>query len=101
MIHGNKGRIPVNKTSESPKKEVQSPTQTKYYDVNLQHLAEFLVKNAGIDVKWEILCTRTNAIHHVQSFKQRRSRVRKYRERMESLGLMYQMIGSLHQWFGD
>lgn len=59
VIHGNKGQIPVNKISESLKKEVQELIQTKYYDFNLQHLAELLVKNEGIDVKRETLRTST------------------------------------------
>ncbi|HHF2959541.1 TPA: ISNCY family transposase [Vibrio diabolicus] len=101
VIHGNKGRIPVNKISESLKKEVQELIQTKYYDFNLQHLAELLVKNEGIAVKRETLRTWAHAIHHVKRSKRRRSRVRKYRERMESPGLMLQMDGSPHRWFGD
>lgn len=100
VIHGNKGRPPVNKISESLKKEVQSLIQTKYYDFNLQHLAELLVKNEGISVKRETLRTWAHAIHHVKRSKRRRSRVRKYRERMESPGLMLQMDGSPHRWFG-
>lgn len=100
VIHGNKGRIPVNKISESLKKEVQELIQTKYYDFNLQHLAELLVKNEGIAVKRETLRTWAHAIHHVKRSKRRRSRVRKYRERMESPGLMLQMDGSPHRWFG-
>ncbi|CAE6945405.1 PFAM Integrase catalytic region [Vibrio sp. B1FLJ16] len=101
VIHGNKGRSPVNKISESLKKEVQALIQTKYYDFNLQHLAELLVTNEGIAVKRETLRTWAHAIHHVKRSKRRRSRVRKYRERMESSGLMLQMDGSPHRWFGD
>lgn len=100
VVHGNKGRPPVNKISESLKKEVQELIQTKYYDFNLQHLAELLVKNEGIAVKRETLRTWAHAIHHVKRSKRRRSRVRKYRERMESPGLMLQMDGSPHRWFG-
>lgn len=61
--YGNKGRIPVNKISESLKKEVQDLIQTKYYDFNLQYLAELLVKNEGIAVKRETLRTWAHAIH--------------------------------------
>lgn len=100
VVHGNKGRIPANKITESLKKEVQELIQTKYYDFNLQHLAELLVKNEGIAVKRETLRTWAHAIHHVKRSKRRRSRVRKYRERMESPGLMLQMDGSPHRWFG-
>ncbi|MEC9428217.1 MAG: ISNCY family transposase, partial [Pseudomonadota bacterium] len=40
-------------------------------------------------------------IHHVKRAKRRRSRVHKRRERMEAPGLMLQMDGSTHRWFGD
>ena len=101
VIHGNKGRAPVNKTPESLKKEVQSLIQTKYFDFNLQHLSELLEKNEGIAIKRETLRSWAHDIHHVKRAKRRRSRVRKYRERMELPGLMLQMDGSPHRWFGD
>lgn len=101
IIHGNRGRSPVNKIPESLKKEVQSLIQTKYYDFNLQHLSEVLQKNEGIAIKRETLRSWAHDIHHVKRAKRRRSRVRKYRERMEMPGLMLQMDGSPHRWFGD
>ncbi|MCG9653660.1 ISNCY family transposase [Vibrio vulnificus] len=101
VIHGNKDRSPVNKISDSLKKEVQSLIQTKYYDFNLQHLAELLEQNEGISIKRETLRSWAHDIHHVKRAKRRRSRVRKYRERMEAPGLMLQMDGSPHRWFGE
>jgi len=101
VVHGNRGRSPVNKISELLRKEVQSLIQTKYFDFNLQHLSELLKKNEGIAIKRETLRSWAHDIHHVKRAKRRRSRVRKYRERMESPGLMLQMDGSPHRWFGD
>lgn len=101
VVHGNRGRSPVNKIPESLRKEVQSLIQTKYFDFNLQHLSELLEKNEGIAIKRETLRSWAHDIHHVKRAKRRRSRVRKYRERMESPGLMLQMDGSPHRWFGD
>ncbi len=40
-------------------------------------------------------------IHHVKRAKRRRTRVRKCRKRIGLLGLMLQMDGSPHRWFGD
>ncbi|MFA0164541.1 ISNCY family transposase [Vibrio splendidus] len=101
IIHGNRGRSPANKIPDSLKKEVQSLIQTKYFDFNLQHLSEVLKKNEGIGIKRETLRSWAHDIHHVKRAKRRRSRVRKYRERMELPGLMLQMDGSPHRWFGD
>lgn len=100
-IHGNTGRAPVNKTSDSLKLKVQSLIKEKYYDVNLQHLAELLNLNENINIKRETLRTWAHEIHQVKRAKRRRSQVRKRRERMESSGLLLQMDGSSHRWFGD
>lgn len=43
-IHGNVGRTPANKIPDSLKRQVQSLIKDKYYDLNLQHLAELLEK---------------------------------------------------------
>lgn len=69
--------------------------------MNLQHLTELLETNEGIQIKRETLRTWAHEIHHVKRAKRRRSQVRKRRERMESAGLLLQMDGSPHRWFGN
>lgn len=101
IMHGNVGREPANKTSNAIKLKVQSLIKEKYYDVNLQHLGELLSLNEGIHIKRETLRAWAHDIHHVKRAKRRRSLVRKKRERMESTGLLLQMDGSTHQWFGN
>lgn len=101
VVHGNTGRAPANKISGSLKRQVQSLIKEKYYDFNLQHLADMLEVMEGIQVKRETLRTWAHDIHHVKRAKHRRSKVRRRRERMESAGLMLQMDGSPHLWFGD
>jgi transposase len=101
IMHGNVGREPINKTPNKIKIKVQSLIKGKYYDVNLQHLAELLDRNENIQIKRETLRTWAHDIHHVKRAKRRRSHARKKRERMESAGLLLQMDGSTHQWFGD
>lgn len=100
-IHGNTSKIPVNKTPEHLKLTVQSLIKEKYYDVNLQHLAELLALNERLSIKRETLRTWAHDIHHVKRAKRRRSHVRKKRERMGSAGLLLQMDGSTHWWFGE
>lgn len=101
VVHGNTGNEPVNKKPDSLKQEVQRLIKEKYFDVNLLHLAELLKVNENIVVKRETLRSWAHDIHHVKRAKRRRSRVYKRRERMESPGLMLQMDGSTHRWFGD
>ena len=59
-----------------------------------------LLKNESTHVKRETLRSWAHEIHQVKRAKRRRSRVRKRRERMESPGLLLQMGGSTHRWFG-
>ncbi|PKG76561.1 ISNCY family transposase [Shewanella sp. GutCb] len=100
VVHGNTGKTPTNKIPDSLKRQVQSLIKEKYYDFNLLHLADILRFREGIQVKRETLRSWAHAIHHVKRAKHRRSKVRRRRERMESSGLMLQMDGSPHQWFG-
>jgi len=101
VIHQNTGNAPPNKTSNTTKRRVQSLIKKKYFDLNLTHLGELLQENEGIHVKRETLRNWAHEIHHVKRAKRRRSQVRKRRERMESPGLLLQMDGSTHRWFGD
>jgi len=101
VIHLNTGKAPVNKTPDSLKRQVQALIKEKYFDVNLMHLAELLEANENIVVKRETLRSWAHDIHHVKRAKRRRAKARKRRERMESPGLLLQMDGSPHRWFGD
>ena len=101
IVHKNSGRSPANKSSDELKHTVQALIKDKYFDVNLTHLRELLEQNNGIVVKRETLRSWAHEIHHVKRAKRRRSKIRKKRERMESPGLLLQMDGSSHRWFGD
>ena len=101
VVHQNTGKSPSNKTCDEIKRMVQHLIRTKYFDVNLTHLRELLEDNESIQVKRETLRCWAHEIHHVKRAKRRRSRDRKRRERMESPGLLLQMDGSTHRWFGN
>lgn len=101
VVHGNTGNSPRNKTPDALKYQVQQLIREKYYDVNLLHLTELLESNEQIAVKRETLRKWAHEIHHVKRAKRRRSRVHKRRERMEAPGLLLQMDGSTHRWFGN
>ena len=100
-IHANRGRSPSNRTPTSIKKTVQALIKEKYFDLNLLHLAEQLEVNENIIVKRETLRGWAHDIHHVKRAKRRRGKARKRRERMQAPGLMMQMDGSPHRWFGN
>ena len=101
IVHQNVGKSPANKTPDKLKRAVQALIKEKYFDVNLAHLRELLDDNEQIQVKRETLRSWAHEIHHVKRAKRRRAQARKRRERMESSGLLLQMDGSPHRWFGD
>ena len=101
VVHQNAGKEPANKTCVSLKRTVQNLIKKKYFDLNLTHLSEVLSEIEGIHVKRETLRGWAHEIHHVKRAKRRRTQIRKRRERMESPGLLLQMDGSTHRWFGD
>ena len=100
-VHQNTGKSPPNKSCDELKRTVQKLIKEKYFDVNLAHLAELLKDKEHILVKRETLRIWAHDIHHVKRAKRRRSQIRKRRERMEAPGLLLQMDGSTHRWFGD
>jgi transposase/DNA-binding transcriptional ArsR family regulator len=101
VVHDNRGKSPPNKTPVSIKKGVQALIKENYFDLNLLRLAEKLEADEHIVVNRETLRGWAHDIHHVKRTKRRRGIVRKRRERMEAAGLMMQMDGSPHRWFGN
>lgn len=101
VVHRNTGKAPHNKICDEMKRTVQHLIKETYFDVNLTHLKELLEDNERIVVQRETLRNWAHEIHHVKRAKRRRSRVRKRRERMEAPGLLLQMDGSTHRWFGN
>jgi len=83
------------------KRQVQNLIKKKYFDLNLTHLGEILERSHAIRVKRETPRCWAHEIHHVKRAKRRRSQIRKHRETMEAPGLLLQMDGSTHRWFGD
>jgi transposase len=100
LRHKNYRRRPVNKTPEDLKRKVLDLIRERYFDFNVSHLQEKLFEELGQKIKYETLRKWCHEIHLVKRGRKRRTRVRKYRERMSQEGLMLQMDGSHHEWFG-
>jgi transposase len=99
--HGNTGRRPANRTPENLKRQVQKFVQEKYYDLNMLHCLEKLKSDHDIEIKRETFRKWCHEIHCVKRAKRRRAKVKVRRERMSQAGLLIQMDGSLHRWFGN
>lgn len=99
--HGNYNKKPANRSDQGLKKKVQTLVQEVYFDFNLTHLSEKLVSEHGIHIKREVLRLWCHEIKMVKrSKKKRSSKVRRLRDRMAQTGIMIQMDGSPHHWFG-
>ena len=101
IIHKNTFRSPAHKIPNELRSQVQDLIRNKYRNFNLTHLREKLEENEGILVKRETLRKWAHEINLVKRPKKRRGVVRKRRDRMPSTGLLVQMDGSPHKWFGE
>lgn len=99
--HGNCNKEPANKIDEGLKKRVQYLVRDQYYDFNMTHCLEKLDTVEKILIAPETFRRWCHEIDMVKREKRRRSTIRKHRQRMEQTGLMLQMDGSPHRWFGN
>lgn len=100
LIHGNKGKIPSNKVHRTIKSEVMRDMKSTYYDFNMTHALEH-IRSGENKFSRETFRKWCHEQHLVKRKKKRRPKARYYRQRMDAMGLMLQMDGSHHRWFGN
>ena len=98
--HGNYDRTPANHTGSELKLQVQQLVKDKYFDFNLTHCLEKLKMDEQIVINRETFRQWCHEIKMVKRAKRRTSKMRRQRDRMQQTGLMLQMDGSPHHWFG-
>jgi transposase len=98
--HGNRERKPINRSESKTKQKVITLVKDRYFDFNLTHCREKLKSEHAIDVGRETLRVWCHEIGMVKKARRRRRTVRRVRDRMAQTGLMLQMDGSPHHWFG-
>jgi transposase len=98
--HKNKQKNPSNKLSNEIKKKAVRLVREQYFDFNMTHCLEKLKENHDITINRETFRKWCHGIGMVKKAKSRRGKVRTRRDRMEQSGLMLQMDGSPHRWFG-
>lgn len=100
-LHKNKNIKPINKTTPEKEELIVKLCKSKYYDFNRTHAWEKLVAVEQVIVTkatFNRICNRNNILKKNVKRKKKLSRTR--RERMKQTGLMIQMDGSPHKWFG-
>lgn len=98
LVHGNRGRSPVNRMKETTKQKVLSFALGKYMGFNFQHLTEMLVEVEGILVSSKTVARHLHAAGIATKRPKKARRHRKRRPRSTQEGLMLQMDGSVHDW---
>lgn len=99
--HGNKGKVPKNKTPAALQKQVVELWQKKYFDCNIIHFQEKLLADHGLKVNRETLRHWAHEFHLLKRSQRRSPKARFLRDRMARPGLLLQMDGSKHLWFGN
>lgn len=100
LKHGNTGREPVNKTPRSLKLVVTELWRQKYFDFNIIHFQEKLRDEEELEVPRETLRRWAHEFKLLKRPHRRRKRAYHQRPRMAQAGLLLQMDGSQHLWFG-
>ena len=101
LAHGNRGRRPHNAIQESQSAEVVPLASTHYAGTNHTHLTELLREQEGIDLSRPTvrrILVRAG-IGSPPSRRPQQHRVR--RRRMPQQGMLLQIDGSHHHWFGE
>ena len=100
LMHGNKGRVPQNKTPRDVLVRVESLVKNKYFDFNMTHCREMMFEQEDLNLGYQPLRRLCHEINCVKRKKKIRRKNRYHRDRMACEGLLLQMDGSHHDWNG-
>ncbi len=101
VLHKNLNKAPKNKINPAIESKIINLCKEKYFDFNRTHAREKLFENHQLKIKkstFNDLCNRHNILN--KNKKRRKKIARTRRPRMKQTGLMIQMDGSPHRWFG-
>lgn len=99
LIHGNRGRPPVNRIDEAQRTRLLELADTTYAGFNATHLAETLAEEEpDLAVSAKTLLRVLAADGRTPAKTRRRPRHRSRRERMPRAGMLLQADGSKHDW---
>lgn len=98
--HGNFGKIPVNKSNLELKQKILNLYKAEYFDFNMTHFLEQIKVDHGLIVPYETFRLWAHEVSHVKRKHRKRKKPHPLRNRMLRVGMMLQMDGSDHDWFG-
>jgi len=101
LAHGNRGRPPINVTSQAVQTQVIALARDRYQGVNHTHFTELLAEREGIELSRSTV-RRLLLGTGLPSARQHRPACHRYRRmRMPQEGMLVQIDGSHHRWLGE
>ena len=103
LVHGNRGREPVNKKKDKVRQWYMDLYKSTYYDFNFLHAFEYILDKHKVpeEVCYGTFCNWLNEENLGKKRKTRPSKARIARERHANKGLMIQFDGSPHRYNGQ
>ncbi len=102
LVHGNRGRPAQNRVTQEERVRIVALSQDRYEGLNHSHLRDLLAEREGIEASTPTLTRILREASTVPARRQqRRSTHRLRRDRMPQEGMLVQVDGSLHHWFGE
>lgn len=103
LINGNKGHKGRTKNvhPQEKKEEVLKLISEKYYDFSVAHAWEKLSEDGLQFMGYRTLLRWCREKNFVKKIRKKRRKIHRARERMPQTGIMLQMDGSHHKWFGN
>lgn len=101
LIHGNRGRAPVNRVLKKTVKRVVELARGRYAGFNQQHFSEMLAEREGIDLSRSTVRRILEQAGIASPRRRRPAKHRSRRERYAQEGMLVQIDGSPHRWFGS
>jgi len=99
LIHGNRGRRPVNAVKTTVGKQIVKLARTTYRGVNQQHFSELLAEREKITLSRSSVRRLLEKAGIASPRQQRRRAHRSRRERYSQEGMLVQIDASDHAWF--
>ena len=100
LKHGNIGKEPVNKATQTSRDKISELVKSKYFDFNMTHCREMLIEHEEIKVSYQALRRLCHQIGCVKRKKNIRRQNKYHWDRMANEGTLMQMDGSHHDWNG-
>lgn len=101
LIHGNTGRQSTVAFDKEKKKKVLNLIAEKYFDFTVFHAYEKLKDEDLQFMSYKTLLRWCHEKSFIKKVKHKRKKVHRARSRMPQKGLLLQMDGSFHNWFGN